>query len=281
MIGAKHGVHHACTMCAPSVHRNGACADVNGGRGQRSVGPASGPVPVASVPFPDLFADQAVVAVGRGADILGEPEPFGRHDPRDFEDELAPDGFGEFRPFPDRDHESAGAADHAVFVIEVEVIEVPLHAVAVPGHQRQAVDGDPLVQDLAAGGGDGEAGVVRAIARDVDDAPEPVKDVGVEAFGGIGHDAGDRGAAECGVEMGFDPVSEGGEVVMVADKRPVDHDALGMAAGPFDIGERDLPDEPACDGMGDVAGAERLGISTPLDFQFGRGHGAGDVDGEE
>ena len=64
--------------------------------------------------------------------------------------QLAPDRFGKLRPVVDRDHEGARPADHAVGVVDVEIVDVEDARHAALGHQRQAVDGDALRDDLVA-----------------------------------------------------------------------------------------------------------------------------------
>src|SRR5258708_19611205 len=71
--------------------------------------------------LPDLLADHA----GHPRLLVGHRNhpAFGRS-PGDFEQKLGADCFLELVAVLDRDHEGTGTADHAVLVIEIEIVDV-------------------------------------------------------------------------------------------------------------------------------------------------------------
>src|SRR5882757_586647 len=118
---------------------------------------SSSPPPV----LPDLFADHAIdpwLLPGHRDD------PWLGCQPCDFEQQLGPDRLLEFFAFLDRHHEGAGAADDAVLVVEIEIIDVHRRIGWLLHHDRQAVDGDALLQRHVACAGDRRAIVVGAVA---------------------------------------------------------------------------------------------------------------------
>src|ERR1700688_517716 len=109
-----------------------------GSKGNRHVASLTSP-PV----LPDFFADQtgdARLLLGRRDNpALGFP-------PCDFEQQLGTDRLLELLAVLDRDHEGAGASDDAVLVVEIEVVDVHRRIGWLLHHDRQAVDGDALLQ---------------------------------------------------------------------------------------------------------------------------------------
>src|SRR5829696_935331 len=91
--------------------------------------------------LPHALADGAGDAgsIGAGRDDARLREPAG-----DFEHQLGTDRVAEFLPLPDRDHEGAGAADHAILVVDIEIGNIQGGRVGTLEHDRQAVDGDAL-----------------------------------------------------------------------------------------------------------------------------------------
>src|ERR1700730_866837 len=111
----------------------------------------------------------------------GYPRLFfrGRYDPllwrpaSDFKNKLGPDRFLEFLAILDRHHEGAWPPDHAILVVEIEVVDIHRRIGRLLHHDGQAVDGDAFLQRRVARAGDGRAVVVRSVAGDIDDAPQP------------------------------------------------------------------------------------------------------------
>src|SRR5262249_543372 len=105
----------------------------------------------------------------------------------DLDDELLEDGIGERFVVLRGDHEGAGAADHAVVVIAVEI--------GLEGEDRQAVDADAGRHRLVAGERDRAAAIVGAVAGDIDDAPARAKWAVWKQRRRVIDGAADRGAA--------------------------------------------------------------------------------------
>src|SRR3546814_2508688 len=76
----------------------------------------------------------------------------------DLEHELAADRLGELVGGAHDDQEGAGAADDAILVVDVEIVD--RGEAARLDHDRQAVDGDPGAHDRLAHHLDGDAHVV-------------------------------------------------------------------------------------------------------------------------
>ena len=89
------------------------------------------------------------------------------------------------------DDESAGAADHAVEVIPIEVLELrEAETIGPVVDDGQAVDGDAtLDRDV-----DQSATIVGAVARDIDDPPSAFIAIVIEQRHRILNGAADRGA---------------------------------------------------------------------------------------
>src|SRR4029077_514538 len=73
----------------------------------------------------------------------------------------------------DRHHEGARSPDHAVLVIEIEILDIGRRKGWVLHHDRQTVDGDAFLQGSVARAGYGISVVVRSITGYIDDAPQP------------------------------------------------------------------------------------------------------------
>src|SRR5215472_2273865 len=76
---------------------------------------------------------------------------------RDLQHQLGAGGLPELLALLDRDHEGTGAADHAVLVVDVEILDVHGAGRGPLEHDRQTIDGDALGDDLVAQGGDAKA----------------------------------------------------------------------------------------------------------------------------
>src|ERR1700730_13015487 len=95
-----------------------------------------------------------------------------RHASGDFEHQLRAHRVLEFLAFLDRHHEGARAADHAVLVINIEVLDIDRARLRLLEHDGKAVDRDAVGNHRFAGGDDERTLVVGAVAGDVDDAAD-------------------------------------------------------------------------------------------------------------
>ena len=82
--------------------------------------------------------------------------------------ELVPHSLHKLLALTNRHHERTQAANHAVAVVEVEVLDVPIPTSFK--QDRKTVDDDPPVECLVPGVCDGSALVVSSIPADVYDA---------------------------------------------------------------------------------------------------------------
>src|SRR6516162_4176347 len=91
--------------------------------------------------LPDLLADQT----GDSRFLLRDPHgrPVGRA-ACDLEQQFGADRLLELVAILDRDHERAGAADHAVLVIPIEIVDIHGRIGRLLHHDRQAVDDNAL-----------------------------------------------------------------------------------------------------------------------------------------
>src|SRR3569623_1243292 len=97
--------------------------------------------------LPHLLADGAGDArlPGAGGDDLGLRLAAG-----DFEDQLGARRLDELLALPNRHDESAGPADHAILVIDVELLDIECREIGALEHDRQADDGDAGIDALVA-----------------------------------------------------------------------------------------------------------------------------------
>src|SRR5690606_9946340 len=96
---------------------------------------------IVHVPAPERLADEAVGLL-TFARVLGRDQLRRWLDARDLENELLAGCSCELRLVADRDHESAGPADHAVGIVAVEVADIEPARLAGSQDHRQAVDDD-------------------------------------------------------------------------------------------------------------------------------------------
>src|SRR5205807_10197365 len=133
--------------------------------------------PIAPAPLPHLFADRAGDAwrIRRGGNNARLAAIL-----RNVEHQLGADRLLEFLALADRHHEAARSADHAVLVIDIEVLDIDRAGLRLLQHDWQAVDDNALGDDLVAHQGHQRPLIVGAVARDVDDAADAAKTVAVE-----------------------------------------------------------------------------------------------------
>jgi hypothetical protein len=93
--------------------------------------------------------------------------------------------------------------------------------------------------------------------------------------------AGDRSAPRRLRDFLRQPGREGLGLGAVRDEGPGHDDALGLHAGPFDIGYGDATIGAVGYGVDDPLVRHRGGIALALDLQFVRRHRKGDIDGED
>src|SRR5262249_45952556 len=101
----------------------------------KAPGSADHAAPPAPVPHGLADGPRVVRGVGRGRDAARF-----RHMSGDLEPQLGADRVTEFLPFPDRHHEGARSADHAVLVVDVEIWNIQGRGIGALEHDRQAVD---------------------------------------------------------------------------------------------------------------------------------------------
>src|SRR5258708_17997961 len=119
---------------------------------------------------PWLLADQT----GNPRLFVGDRvDPALRCEAGNFENKLGPDRFPEFFRILNRRHEGTRPSDHAVFVIEIEVVDIHRRIGRLFHHDWQSIDGDALLQRRVSRAGDGGSLVVRPITGNIDDAPQP------------------------------------------------------------------------------------------------------------
>ena len=98
----------------------------------------------------------------------------------DLQHQFRADRLLELFPLADRHDKSAGAADHAILVIDIKVVDIHGESVRPLEHDRQAIDGDAGREHIVACERDEGTAVVGAVARDVDHAAEPAIAAAVE-----------------------------------------------------------------------------------------------------
>src|SRR5437879_11595295 len=86
--------------------------------------------------LPDLLADQTADARLLGCSGGGDDRAF-RSAAGDLEQQLGTDRFLEFFAVLDRHHEGAGAADDAILVVEIEVVDIHRRVGRLLDHDRQ------------------------------------------------------------------------------------------------------------------------------------------------
>ena len=86
----------------------------------------------------------------------------------------------ELLAFADRHDERTGAADHAILVVDIEVVDIHGEGVRPLQHNRQAVDRHPGREHVVAREGDERAAIVGAVPGNVDDAAKTAVAAAVE-----------------------------------------------------------------------------------------------------
>src|SRR3954454_23493117 len=141
--------------------------------------------------LPDLFADHAIDA--RLTAGGGHDRAFGGA-AGDLEQQFGADRFLELVAVLDRDDERTGATDHAVLVIEIEIVDIHGGVGRLLHHDRQAVDNDTLFHRGIARDDDRCAVVVGAITGNIDHPAQAAVRVLVEQRHGEVDRPRDRGA---------------------------------------------------------------------------------------
>src|SRR5215204_1160522 len=126
---------------------------------------------------PHLLADCAGDA--RRARLRRHDPPLGRA-PGNFEQELGAGRFLELLARVNGNDEGAGAADHAVLVINVKILDIHGEDIGPLEHQRQSIDGDAGRKHVVAHHRDERPAVVGAVARYVDNLAHAIIAAGVE-----------------------------------------------------------------------------------------------------
>src|SRR3954452_15571801 len=93
---------------------------------------------------PDLLADPAVHT--RLLVLLRNPHHGAlRYTARNLHQELGADGFLELVAVLDRDDEGTGAADDAILIVEIEIVDIHGRIGRLLDHDGQAIDDDALL----------------------------------------------------------------------------------------------------------------------------------------
>jgi membrane-associated sensor protein len=231
------------------------------------------------LPSPPLIAAPALLphplADGAGnARLLRR----GRNDTRlrlpagDLQHQLGARRFDEFLALADRDDESPRPANHAIFVIDVEVLDIHGTGHRPLEHDRQSVNGDSGGQHIVACRHDQRTGIVGAVARHVDDPAQAAIAAGVEQRLGESERASNRGARRAPVgrsgNLGGDGVGGFGSLY----QPPGDEDLLVVLPSPFEIGNGDLAVGAFAQRQHEFARGERLDVALALQRLLFRVH---------
>ncbi len=149
----------------------------------------------------------------------------------DLLDQLQADRFREVVVITSRDHEGAGSADDVLFVVAAQVRVLVL--------DDQPVDRDAQGHGGVAHAGRLAAGVVRAVARQIDDLAPAVETVAVEHAHGRRQRRADRGLAEHRPRCGLDLRGEARGGRLVRDPPPAGDQGLLPQPGPLHQRHRD------------------------------------------
>ena len=123
-------------------------------------------------------------------------------------------------------------SDHAILVVDVEVFDVDRAGLRALEHDRQAVDGDPLLQHLVAHDRNRRALIVDAVAGHIDHPPQARGSRTLEQRLRKLERAGDRGSVGAPVRRVGDLVGEGARGCRAVDHPPRHDDALVSSARP-------------------------------------------------
>src|SRR5207247_9362299 len=103
--------------------------------------------------------------------LHGDQTPL-RNKPRDLQHQLGAGRLLELLALADGDDERAGAADDAVLVIDIEIIDIHRERIRPLQHDRQPIDGNPGSEHVVARYRDEGPAIVGTIAGAIDDAPK-------------------------------------------------------------------------------------------------------------
>src|SRR6266436_3132651 len=236
---------------------------------------------IASLPSPAVLPDFLAYQTGDARLLLGRRDnPALGRPPCDFEQQLGTDRFLELVAILDRYHEGARPPDDAVLVVEIEVIDVHRRIGWLLYHDRQAVDGDALLQRRIACAGDRRAIVIGAVAGNIDHATQPAIRVLVEQRHGEIDRARDRGARRPADRGLHDLVGDSIRRFRTVDHPPGNDDLLVVRCRPFEIGHGNLAVRPGLQRLQKFPGDDGLRVTLALYRQFIHIHRVGDIDGE-
>src|SRR5215216_1393415 len=176
---------------------------------------AGGSIPPAVAPH--LLADCAGDAWR--ARLRRHDPPLGRA-PGNFEQELGAGRFLELLARVNGNDEGAGAADHAVLVIDVEILDIHGEGIGPLEHQRQSIDGDAGGNHVVAHHRHERPAVVGAVARYVDNLAHAIIAAGVEQRFGELQRARDRSARRAPIGRTRDLIGESAGRFRSVDQPP-------------------------------------------------------------
>src|ERR1700675_1274789 len=227
--------------------------------------------------LPFFFAEQTGHP---GLFLGGWDDPVLRREARNFENKLGPDRFLEFFAIFDRHDEGARPSDHAVLVIEIEILDIDRRIGWLLHHDRQAVDDDALLQGSVARAGYGGSVVVRPIARNIDDAPQPVIGILFEQLQCEINRTGNRGTRTSTNRCFHDLGGHGIRRFRAVDHSPGNDDLLVARHRPLEISHGHLAARTGPQSLKEVFRDDGLRIALALNGKFVHIHRIGDVDSD-
>src|SRR5439155_6411341 len=199
---------------------------------------------------------------------------------RNFANKLGPDRFLEFFANFDRHDEGARPSDHAVLVIEIEILDISRREGWLLHHDREAVDNDAFLQGSVARAGYGGSVVVRTIAGNVDDTPQPAIRILFEQLQCEINRTGNRGARTSANRRFRDLGGHGIRRFRAVDHSPGNDDLVVARHRPLEIGHGHLATRPGPQRLKEVFRDDGLCIALALNGKFVHIHRIGDVDGD-
>src|SRR5262249_35578601 len=160
--------------------------------------------------------------------------------PGNLEDQLGASRFDEFFALTNWYDESSRTADDAVFVVNVEILNIHRADVRPLEHDRQAVDGDSGGQHVVADQLHQWTGIVGAVSRHVDHPAQAFIAAVVKQRLGEAQSARNRGARRAAVRRGRNLGCDSVGGFRSVDQPPGHDDLLIGLAGPFKISNGDL-----------------------------------------
>src|SRR5215475_6488886 len=187
---------------------------------------------------------------------------------RNFANKLGPDRLLEFFAIFDCHDEGARPSDHAVLVIEIEILDIDRRIGWLLHHDRQAVDDDALRQCSVARARYGGSVVVWPIAGNIDDASQPAIGILFEQLHREINRAGNRGTRTSANWRFHDLGGHGIRRFRAVDHSPGNDDLLVTRHRPLEIGHGHLAARTGPQRLQEVFRDDRLCIALALNGKF-------------